>query len=430
MSYRLILAILHDSVTLNINFLEYETTDFQRAVLHPQNKTVKSGETPIMLRITIQGQLAEMQLKRTVKPELWSQAKERCTGKDSKSVEVNRYLESIKLRLYEIHRTLEDENKLINPMEIKRRFLGLDEKHKMFFEVFQEHNDKCRELIGKDYAKVTVSRFDTCLKYFKEMLLKQYHLKDIPMKEINNAIIQDYIHFLKSKKNLQENTVIRYMKVVKKITNMALANDWIDKNPFMNIHFHEQEVHKEFLTKEELEILRTKVFNVPRLELVRDIFLFQCWTGLAFIDVSELKPEHLVTDNEGNIWIRKARQKTKIICNIPLLDIPLAILDKYKGYPICEKKGTLLPVPCNQKANSYLKEIADFCGIKKNLTTHTGRHTFSTVVTLANNVSLENVSKMLGHTNTKMTQRYAKVLDQSILRDMQNVRENFSPKTT
>ena len=368
-----------------------------------KTRTVKSGETPIMLRITIQGQLAEMQLKRTVKPELWSQAKERCTGKDSKSVEVNRYLESVKLRLYEIHRTLENENKLINPMEIKRRFLGLDEKHKMFFEVFQEHNDKCRELIGKDYAKVTISRFDTCLKYFKEMLLKQYHLKDIPMKEINNAIIQDYIHFLKSKKNLQENTVIRYMKVVKKITNMALANDWIDKNPFMNIHFHEQEVHKEFLTKEELEILRTKVFNVPRLELVR---------------------------NQGNVWIRKSRQKTKVMCNIPLLDILLAILDKYRGYPLCEKKGTLLPVPCNQKTNSYLKEIADFCGIKKNLTTHTGRHTFSTVVALANNVSLENVAKMLGHTNTKMTQRYAKVLDQSILRDMQNVRESFSTKTT
>lgn len=395
-----------------------------------KTRTVKSGETPIMLRITIQGQLAEIQLKRTIKPELWSQAKERCTGKDAKSVEVNRYLESVKLRLYDIHRTLEDENKLINPIEIKRRFLGLDEKHKMFFEVFQEHNDKCRELIGKDYAKVTISRFDTCLKYFKEMLLKQYHLKDIPMKEINNAIIQDYIYFLKSKKNLQENTVIRYMKVVKKITNMALANDWIDKNPFINIHFREQEVHKEFLTKEELEVLLNKTFSIPRLEHVRDIFLFQCFTGLAFIDVSELKPEHLVTDNQGNVWIRKTRQKTKVMCNIPLLDIPLAILDKYKGYPLCEKKGTLLPVPCNQKVNSYLKEIADLCGIKKNLTTHTGRHTFSTVVTLANNVSLENVSKMLGHTNTKMTQRYAKVLDQSILRDMQNVRENFSTKTT
>lgn len=339
-----------------------------------KTRTVKSGETPIMLRITIQGQLAEMQLKRTVKPELWSQAKERCTGKDAKSVEVNRYIESVKLRLYDIHRTLEDENKLINPMEVKRRFLGLDEKHLMFFEVFQEHNDKCRELIGKDYAKVTISRFDTCLQYFKEMALKKYHLKDIPMKEISHAIIQDYIHFLKAQKDLQENTVIRYMKVVKKITNMALANDWMEKDPFINIRFHEQEVHKEFLTKEELETMQNKVFDVPRLDLVRDIFLFQCFTGLAFIDVSELKAEHLVSDNQGNLWIRKARQKTKVMCNIPLLDIPLAILEKYKGHPLAKKKGTLLPVPCNQKLNSYLKEIADLCGIKKNLTTHTGKH--------------------------------------------------------
>ena len=112
------------------------------------------------------------------------------------------------------------------------------------------------------------------------------------------------------------------MKVVKKITNMALANDWMEKNPFINIHFHEQEVHKEFLTKEELEIMQNKVFDVPRLDLVRDIFLFQCSTGLAFIDVSELKAEHLVSDNQGNLWIRKARQKTKVMCNIPLLDIP------------------------------------------------------------------------------------------------------------
>lgn len=395
-----------------------------------KTKLKKSGETPIMLRITIEGQLTELQLKRDVMPTQWNQAKERCTGKNATSVEINRYLQSVKLRLLDIHREMEDAGKLINPMEVKRRFLGLDEKHMMFFKVFQEHNNKCRELIGKDYAKVTISRFDTCLRYFKEMALKKYHLKDIPMKEISHAIIQEYIHFLKAQKDLQENTVIRYMKVVKKITNMALANDWMEKDPFINIRFHEQEVHKEFLTKEELEALQNKTFSIPRLELVRDIFLFQCWTGLAFIDVSELKPEDLVPDNQGNLWIRKARQKTKIMCNIPLLDIPLAILDKYKGHPLAKKKDTLLPVPCNQKMNSYLKEIADFCGIKKSLSTHTGRHTFSTVIALANNVSLENVAKMLGHTNTKMTQRYAKVLDQSILRDMQNVRENFSTKTS
>lgn len=391
-----------------------------------KTKLKKSGDTPIMLRITIEGQLVEMQLKRDVKPNFWNQHKERCTGKDSASLEINRYLESVKLRLFEIHRKMEEEGKYISPIEIKRKFLGLDEEHKMFFQVFHEHNDKCRELVGKDYAKVTISRFDTCLKYMKEMALKQYNLKDIPLKEVNHAFIQDYIHFLKVEKSLSENTLIRYMKVIKKITNMALANEWMTKNPFVNIKFHEQEVHKEFLTKEELETLRTKEFDIPRLDLVRDVFLFQCWTGLAFVDVSELTEEHIVPDNEGNLWIRKARQKTKIMCNIPLLDIPLQLLEKYKDHPICQKKGILLPVMVNQKMNSYLKEIAICCGIKKNLSTHTGRHTFSTTVALANNVSLENVAKMLGHTNTKMTQRYAKVLDQSILRDMQGVKKSFA----
>ena len=376
-----------------------------------KTKLKKSGNTPIMLRISMQGQQAEIQLKRDVNPALWNQAKERCTGKDITSQEINRYLESVRHRLYDIHRTMEEEGRFINPNEIKRKFLGVDEEHKMFFQVFQEHNDRCRELIGKDYAKVTISRFDTCLKYFKEMVLTKHRVKDISLRDVNHTFIQDYIHFLKVEKSLSENTLIRYMKVIKKITNMSIANDWIQKNPFVNIKFYEQEVHKEFLAKEELEILRTKEFDIPRLDLVRDVFLFQCFSGLAFVDVSELREEHIVPDNVGNLWIRKSRQKTNVMCNVPLLDIPLQILEKYKDHPLCQKKGTLLPVMANQKMNSYLKEIADCCGIKKNLTTHTGRHTFSTVVALANNVSLENVAKMLGHTSTKMTQRYAKVLE-------------------
>lgn len=391
-----------------------------------KTRALKSGENPIMLRISIAGQLSEIQLKRAVKPNLWNQNKERCTGKDAASLEINRYIESVKLRLFEIHRKMEEEGKLINPMEIKRKFLGLDEEHKMFFQVFQEHNDKCRELIGKDYAKVTISRFDTCLKYFQEMSQTQYQRKDIPLKEVTNGMIHDYIHFLKAEKGVQENTVIRYMKAVKKVLNIAVNYDWIQKNPFGNIRFHEKEVNKEFLTKEELETLRTKEFEISRLELVRDVFLVQCWTGLAFIDVSELKEEHIIADNEENLWIRKERHKTGIMCNVPLLDVPLEIIEKYKDHPLCQKRGILLPVLSNQKCNAYLKEIADCCGIKKNLSTHTGRHTLCSVVTLANNVSLENIAKMVGHTNTRMTQRYAKVLDQSILRDMQGVKESFA----
>lgn len=151
---------------------------------------------------------------------------------------------------------MEEEGRLINPNEIKRRFLGVDVKHKMILEVFKEHNEKCRELIGIDFAKVTVSRFDTCLRYLKEMILKEYKVKDLPLREVNHAFIEAYIHFLKVEKNLSENTVIRYMKVIKKLINMSIVHDWISKNPFANIKFHEKEVHKEFLTREELETLR------------------------------------------------------------------------------------------------------------------------------------------------------------------------------
>lgn len=161
-----------------------------------------------------------------------------------------------------------------------------------------------------------------------------------------------------------------------------------------------------------------KEFSVPRLELVRDVFIFCTFTGLAFVDVSQLKPEHIVKDNKGKLWIRKHRQKTKNICNIPLLEIPQIILDKYENHPICKKKGLCLPVMANQKMNSYLKEISDLCGIEKNISTHTARHTFATQICLSNDVPMETVSKMLGHSSLKMTQLYAKVIDTKISKDM------------
>jgi site-specific recombinase XerD len=211
------------------------------------------------------------------------------------------------------------------------------------------------------------------------------------------------------------------MKCFKKITNLAIANEWIMRNPFAGIRFQEMKVNKEFLTKEEINRIWEKEFGIERLELVRDVFIFQCFTGLAFIDVHNLRAEHIHSDSNGCLWIVKAREKTDNLCNIPLLEVPKQILAKYKEHPVCLEKGVLLPVMCNQKMNSYLKEIADLCGIKKKLTTHTARHTFASSVALANNVSLSNVAKMLGHSSTRMSERYAKVLDQSILREMKEV---------
>lgn len=205
------------------------------------------------------------------------------------------------------------------------------------------------------------------------------------------------------------------------MVNIAIANGWITVNPFAGIKFSEKKVVKDFLTIEEVNTIRTKEFGIERLDMVRDIFIFCCYTGLAFIDVYNLKPEHITEDAHGRKWIHKQRQKTEVEFFVPLLDYPLQLIEKYRNHPLCQNNKAVFPMYANQKMNSYLKEIADLCGIKKHLTMYTARYTFATTITLANNVKLENVSKMLGHTNTRMTQHYARVMNETLAQEMRKV---------
>ena len=393
-----------------------------------RSKLLKNGEAPLRVRVTYDKLYVELQLKRSIKVPLWSQEKEHSTGKDRNSVELNHYIDALRVKFYQIYQDLELEGRLISARAIINRYQGKDDTSKTLYNVFKEHNDNCRKLIGTDYAEITVRRYDNCLKYLMELVKQEYKLDDILLREVNSELVRAFDLYLKTEKGCAQNTVIRYMKCFKKVIHLAIANEWINKNPFAGIKFHEVEVNKEILTQAELNKIIAKDFEIERLELVRDVFIFQCYTGLAFIDVHNLRPEHLMEDNNGNLWIMKSREKTKNMCNIPLLSIPKLILDKYKDNPYCLDKGVLLPVLCNQKLNSYLKEIADLCGIKKNVTTHTARHCFASVIALANNVSLPNVAKMLGHSSIRMTQHYAKVMDQSILRDMQGVETNLAIK--
>ena len=343
--------------------------------------------------------------------------------------ELNLYIEQAKIKLRKLFDELEERNHSITARILQEKFFGANEEVKevrTLIQTIQEHNDQCRELVGKDYALITVRRYESCKRYLAELIKLKYDKEDLPLSEINGELVRAFEFYLKTEKECQQNTVIRYMKCLKKITNLALANEWITKDPFIGIKFHEKEVIREFLTMDELLTIYNKEFSLDRITVVRDVFTFAAFTGLAFIDVQQLSAEHIVQDNNGNYWIRKPRQKTKNMCNIPLLDIPMQILEKYKSHPTCQKKNVLLPVPCNQKMNSYLKEIADLCGISKCLTTHTARHSYATSVCLANGVSIENVAKMLGHSNIKMTQHYARVLDSSIFKDMMNVKSALS----
>ena len=207
---------------------------------------------------------------------------------------------------------------------------------------------------------------------------------------------------------------------MKKIVRVALSNNWIDQDPFSGIKYHTDEVKIDFLTNDELEKIRKKDFHIDRVNQVRDVYVFCCYTGLAFIDVFNLQKTDIIKKN-GKYWIEKERQKTKVLYIVPLLPPAMNIVRKYENHPLTIKKDRLLPVLSNQKMNCYLKEIADLCGIRKKLTTHTARHTFATTVTLGNQVSMEVVAKMLGHTNTKMTAKYARVLDTVISKDMEKV---------
>ena len=393
-----------------------------------KTRLLKNGEASVCMRITVNGTRVENNIRKSIDPALWSQAKETARGKSRRACDLNTYIEEARIKLYQIFCELEQQNRPVTAHLLQELFFGQEkpEEIRTLLGTMQEHNDQCRALVGTDYALITVRRYESCRRYLAELIRQRYGKEDLPLTEVNGELVRAFAFYLKTEKGCQQNTVIRYMKCLKKITNLARANDWMAKDPFLGIRFHEKEVVREFLTMDELQTIYRKEFPLERLTLVRDVFIFAAFTGLAFIDVQQLAPEHIVRDNNGNLWIRKPRQKTKNMCNIPLLDIPQEILRKYANHPTCRKKGVLLPVPCNQKMNSYLKEIADICMIRKNLTTHCARHSYATSVCLANGVSLENVAKMLGHANIKMTQHYARVLDSSILRDMMQVERAIS----
>ena len=279
-----------------------------------------------------------------------------------------------------------------------------------------------QELVGISVAKNTYKRHETSLKLFQEFLSYEYHINDIFIYEVDIEMLEKYKHYLMTVRHNNNNTTGKYIRNLGKVLNLAVERQLIPNSPVELLHLKIDEVDKEYLTAEELDRLAKKQFAIERLEQVRDVFLFCCYSGLAYVDVHSLTESDIVKDGD-RYWIRKARHKTNTMCHIPLIAPALEILNKYKMYRAAT--GFMLPVLSNQKMNAYLKEIADIAGIIKNLTTHAARHTFATTVTLANNVSIENVSKMLGHKTIRMTQHYARILDSSIDRDMTHVEQKY-----
>lgn len=403
-----------------------ERTTFGLLFYIRRDKTNKKGEAPVFMRLTINGERADASIKRFIEPHAWNSAKGKANEKSRGGKDLNLYLDAISANILRIQRDLELDKKEVSAQIILNRYLGKEQSDRhTLMEVFRAHNEKCRALSGISLAPGTVIRYETTLRLTEEFLQKSYQKEDCYLDEVTNQFIEDFEFFLKTVRRCCHNTTSKYLMNFKKIVRIALAKGWMKKDPFAQIRFHLDPVEREFLEKQELKTMLNKEITITRLAQIRDIFCFCCLTGLAFTDVQQLKAEHLVADIHGKIWIRKARQKTKNMCNIPLLDEAQKIIDRYSDHPYCQTHGVLLPVCSNQKMNSYLKELADICGIRKNLSTHCARHTFATL-TLASGATIDNVAKMLGHANVNMTRRYAKVLDSSIMRDMEIVAENMA----
>lgn len=383
----------------------------------------KDVKVPIYLRLTVDGQRSELSVSRKVDPKKWSARSGKMKGTNFEANELNQYLDTVRSRINRIHRQLLEDNKPFTSSDVKNLYLGKGEKLKMLLELFDEHNQQMKKLIDIEFALGTYKRYHTTRNHIDDFVKSEFRKSDIPVRDVDLKFIKGFEYFLKTAKECNHNSALKYINNFKKIIRMAVAHEWISKDPFYNYKVQFKTVEREFLSKEELQTLVDKKIGGERLNVVRDMFVFCCYTGLSYIDVQKLHPDNIVTHIDGSLWIKSKRTKTKSRLGIPLLPAALAIIEKYQDHPKVVNRDCVLPVLSNQKSNAYLKEIADLCGIKKNLTTHLARHTFATTVTLSNGVPIETVGQLLGHKNLRTTQHYAKIIDRKVSEDMAALKE-------
>lgn len=393
-----------------------------------RSKANNEGICPIYARVTIQAKRFEFSTNKYVNPERWSGEGSKIKGANEEARTINSHLNYLKNQVLEAEKRLFKKDIKVTSENLKNELFDATVNKRMLVPIFQDHNNKIKELVGKEYATGTLERYSTSLKHTIEFMQWKYNISDIDITKIDHAYITDYEFWLRSVRNCANNKAVKYIKNFSKIIKICLANDWLDKNPFANYKSKVKEVERVYLSEIEIQNIIEKDFKTERLSLVRDIFLFSCFTGLAYIDVKNLTKSHISFGIDGEKWIFTHRQKTESASKIPILPVTQMIIDKYSNHPQCLNEDKLLPILSNQKMNAYLKEIAGVCEIEKELTFHIARHTFATTVTLTNGVPIESVSKMLGHKNLRTTQHYAKVLDRKVSDDMKILRSKFSLK--
>jgi len=382
----------------------------------------------IYVRITVNKQRAEFSIKRDIAVFNWDIFRCRAKETDQNLILLNTYLDDVYAEVLNAHKQLHSERKVITAKAIKLRYFGEDEQRMTLMKAVEYHNQNSND----ELRSGTLKNYFSTEKYLRQFLREKHKTDDIYFIQLNYRFIvnfENYIRTFKPKKRRRtctNNGVMKHLSRLMKITNMAIRMEWLDKDPFKNYKLRFVKNERYYLTERELDLLEGTSFMTRGLQIVKDIFLFSCYTGLSYIDIKELNPNQILVGIDGNKWIHTQRIKTNEQLKIPLLPKAKKILEKYKNEIVASDK--LLPVYSNQKMNKILKEIAKACGIHKNITFHVARHTFATTVTLSNGVPIETVSKLLGHTKLTTTQIYARVLQKKVGEDMQNLMNLFEAK--
>lgn len=383
-----------------------------------KGKPNKSGRVPILMQLTIGQQTCHISTKQNILPEKWGDGKP--IGHTREDQAITAVLEEIRTKAYNKFLQLQGQNINVTPERLKQALLGKDQvQPRGYVEIFDQWLVEYSKMVGITTSKRTLDKYILVRNRLQDYIASQLGVKDISLEEVTPKFLSNFDNYLRVEYNMANNHAMKIRQKLRTIYKVAIDNGWVSKNPFSTVKIHFDPVERDVLTKSELTALIQTNMIFDRLEKMRDVFVFACFTGLAHCDVAGLTKENIITDEAGQVWLKTHRQKTSEVVDIPLLEIPQLIIKKYQGMK--ELNGKVLPTLTNSCSNLYLKEVAVRCGINKTLTFHMARHTFATTVTLSNGVPIESVAKMLGHRNIRTTQIYAKVIKDKLAEDMNNL---------
>jgi site-specific recombinase XerD len=381
---------------------------------------------PIYVRITIDGRRAEWSVQRSCERSRWNQVAGKMSGTKQEAIELNAFLDAVRTSIFDLQKEYTLKNLPLTADGARKKLLHVkDSKQHSLISVYEYHNDQFRELVGKEFSEGTYKKFRSALVSIRNFISWKFKREDIFLTELDHVFITDYEFYLKTQQCMQHNSAMNNLKKLRKIIRQCVANKWLDADPFTHYKMRFNKTNRNYLHKDELATLADKKFFAQRLDQVKDIFLFSCYTGFSYSDVMKLTKNDISVGIDSEMWIFTTRTKTDSDSRVPLLPMAKKILEKYKDHPCAVVSNRLLPQLSNQRLNSYLKEISDQCGFNKELTFHCARHTFATTVTLSNGVPIETVGKMLGHTSLRTTQQYARILDRKVSDDMKVLKEKL-----